>query len=792
MRVGALEETITVSGSSPLIDAEQSARTQVLSRELLDVLPSARTTALRGAVLPGVTLTTPDVGGARSTLNTRIRGFGMNDQNVTHQIDGFQVNSQGGANLGYMSDASIQEVSVTSIGQPAEVSAGGMRVNNIPRDGGNMFSGDAFLGGTTGDWQSSNLDPERHKNVQRPPKIAHIQNFGVSIGGPVLHDRLWFYSTARHVATSEEIVNGFFGDGTPITEDNYTRNLSTRLTYQASPALRMSASLDRIFKRRSRINPVGTDPKAAGTRSPRNGNYNFAQARWTWTASNRWFVEGGYSPYQEDYGTTPWPGTDFLRGTAEWLANATRTSNTLVHVPDCELPDGCSTWRTYGQNQKTEGKRRVLSTSASYVTGSHNLKFGVQWGFGDRRVANSRQADLVQRYRGTEPIEVQIFNTPTDWTEKVNYDLGIDIQDTWRVVEKLTLNLGLRVENLNGGLPETRQVAGRFVDERVFPAQENLPNWNGDLAPRFGAVYDVFGHGGTVVKGSISKYYKAPSNFAGRYNLVQNSSSVFAWTDLNGDDIAQEAEFINNRGSNANFGLAIPVRAPDPDLKRPYNLEYALQVTHELLPRLAVNVSYLHRSWKDYEASRNTLVSHQDWLSGTAFQLENPLDPGHTLTAYQLPAPLRGQSFTVDYTNPEYESIFDGIEVGFQARFANGSNVYGGFSTERNIAVDCGAAEDPNAMESDIYQGYPIARGLQTGPDGKRWCDQRELGMPWRPMFKVAGNLPLPLDLQLAANLQSYAGREYAYTWRLESFNFPGGSRVGTEQVLRLSRPAAA
>lgn len=791
LEVSDLEETITVTAEAPIVDTEQSTRTQILSRDLLDALPSGRTSGLRGAMLPGATLTTPDVGGARSNLNTRVRGFGMHDSQVTHQIDGFQVNSQGGGggNLGYLSDASVQEVTVSSFGHPAEVSAGGIRMNNISRSGGDRFSGDAFLAGSTAGWQSSNLDPARHKNVRAPARLQSLQNFGASVGGPVLRERLWFYNTARHMDTKDEIINAFFPDGTPITNDNRVRNLSGRLTYQAIPSLRVAAFLDRIFKSRGRITSVGTDPLASATRKSKWGNYNFAQLKGTWTSA-RWVIEGGYSQYQEDYDTRPWPGTSFPRGTAEWLANARRQSNTLVQVDGCSLQDGCDVWGTSGIESKNMSKRRVLAASASHVTGSHDLKFGVQWGFGRGRVTSARQADLIQRYRGTQPIEVQVFNTPWEWTQQIKYDLGVYVQDTWRVTDRLTVNPGLRIENFNSFLPEAGMAAGRFVPARVFAAQENLPNWNGDLAPRFGAVYDLFGTGRTALKGTLSKYYQQWSDFAGRYNPVQNSSSVFAWRDPNEDDIAQEEEFLHNRGSNANFGLPIQVRAPDPDLRRAYTMEYALELTHEVMPRLAVRAGYLRRTWSDLESSRNSLVTRDDWLNNSVpFQVENPLIPGHMLTAYELNRSFRGQSFTVDFTDETKQSIYDALEVGWSARFTNGSNVYGAVTTERQATVDCSAASDPNAIGSDNYQGFPLAVGLQTGPGGERWCDQRNLGMPWRSMFKLAGNLPLPFDFQVAANLQSYAGREYAYTWTLQSFDFPGGTRIGTGQQLLLSQP---
>ena len=154
----------------------------------------------------------------------------------------------------------------------------------------------------------------------------------------------------------------------------------------------------------------------------------------------------------------------------------------------------------------------------------------------------------------------------------VKYDLGLYIQDTW-TIKRLTLSPGLRIENFNSFIPENSMAAGRFVPARFYPEQKDLPNWNGDLAPRFGVAYDLFGDGRTALKGNVSKYFEAWTGlFANRYSPVASANSTFNWTDRNVDDIAQDSEFLPatgiTGGSNANFGTDLVSRAPASDIVR--------------------------------------------------------------------------------------------------------------------------------------------------------------------------------------------------------------------------------
>jgi hypothetical protein len=168
LKVAALAETVTVSGASPLVDVQQVSKTQVLTREMIDSLPTTRNVQSVGILVPGVRFGTPDIGGSRAMEQPQMRSHGVNQRETIQMVDGMQVNSnEDCVCMGYFDDALQAEASITTSALPPDNAAGGIRVNSIPKDGGNAFSGNIFLGGTNGTWQANNIDAEEHPKRQR-------------------------------------------------------------------------------------------------------------------------------------------------------------------------------------------------------------------------------------------------------------------------------------------------------------------------------------------------------------------------------------------------------------------------------------------------------------------------------------------------------------------------------------------------------------------------------------------------------------------------------------------------
>lgn len=175
LRVGSLEESITVTGSAPVVDVQSTQRTYVLNREALDSLPTARNYSGLAALMPGVRISNTDVGGNQQMEQIYMTVHGSRQTDTTVQVDGMNLNSlmNDGQVQAYFSDAANAEVSYQTSGIGADVSAGGVRINMIPKEGGNTLSGSAFVGLTDGSWQGNNVTDElRARGLRQGSKAA--------------------------------------------------------------------------------------------------------------------------------------------------------------------------------------------------------------------------------------------------------------------------------------------------------------------------------------------------------------------------------------------------------------------------------------------------------------------------------------------------------------------------------------------------------------------------------------------------------------------------------------------
>src|SRR6516164_477539 len=342
MKVGGLEESVTVSGQSPVVDVQSTARTTVLSRDVLDSIPTGRTIQSVGQLVIGVTLNVPDVGGSRAMQQTYMSVHGLNSSQVTTQVDGMMVNGLDGdgAVQNYFNNMMSQEMAYQTAGAGTDVSGGGVRLNMIPKEGGNRYSGAFFGAWADGKWQSDNLTQSlKDRGLSTPDKISKVYDFNGSFGGPLQRDRLWFFTSARRWGVDAPIADTYY---TPTAsnysatyplctskaiscvqgiDDQHIKSVMLRTTWQVSPKNKFGGYYDRVMKDRGHGMNAGDDPASASQiwTSP---DYSTGSLKWTSTPSNRLLVEGGFSFNIERYNIVNQPGIDQSRGTAAWYANA--------------------------------------------------------------------------------------------------------------------------------------------------------------------------------------------------------------------------------------------------------------------------------------------------------------------------------------------------------------------------------------------------------------------------------------------------------------------------------------
>ena len=787
MAVGGLQETVTVSGEAPVVDVQQAARVQVLSREVLDNVVNTGTPWTQAMMVPGVSMAGIDVGGSRYVNDLQLEARGANAKHTTIVQDGMILDllALEGTPILYNQDLATQEMAVQAGGGGgnAEMQAGGVVMNIIPKEGGNIFSGQGYFGHTAGGWIADNYsDRLRRAGTTRAADFNKLFDYSGSIGGPILQDRIWFHESIRYWGAWTPEPGWLFDDGGQFFNEEDIISTVTRITFQASPIHKFSISLDRLNKRRGpyidlphearyrgrwRAGPDsdwiqsallvpgqrGPDPETARDYQNKGQGWHHApywlgQAKWTSTVSNRLLLEAGYgSSGVADCCSDPQPNTVFPRGTDDWFR--------FVRKEDVDQNIQFDAVQDFTWNVPSE---RVMA-AVSYVTGSHNFKTGFSYAWGREEQHRFNNGDIGRiRIRNGAAYEVEAGNWPWIRKNSVN-ETGWFVQDAW-TIDRVTVTGGLRADWLNGSVPPQSMPAGRFIGPRDFAAVDCVPCWGPAWSPRFGIAWDVFGDARTAIKFSTGKYL-TPTTTAlpNRVNPMAIQTFNLPWTDPNGDSIVQDEELDFTR-LPASFGTR-RLDDIDPALVREWNIETSLSVERELTRNVSLSAGWYRRSFKDI------LFTDQGY-EGMFFYNRHREAPG-SFREVEVVNPLNGEVFRVYdiaskdllaqvdnvITNPiGHTAVYNGFELALNARLPGGGQLISSLTTQRRITTECDTRGDPN---------------------GDRFCDRTDVnrynvslpggasvaydGVDFKHDFKLGGFFPLPYGAQVSLVLNSVTGR---------------------------------
>jgi hypothetical protein len=735
LRVGAVEESVTVSGASPVVDVQSTTKNLVLNRDLLDAIPTARTAQSAGQLVPGVVLNVPDVGGSTALMQSYFASHSLGGTQTVVMLDGIQFNGMCGDGQvqSYANNQNFEEIVFQTSGAGADVSSGGVRQNIVSRRGGNQLHG-SFAGmGSSGSWQSSNLTQDLiSRGLSLPNRLSSSYDVEGGVGGKIVRDKLWFFGAGRRISVNNFVADTFYPDRSQGVDDQFIDSAQLRLTWQASPRNQLTAYSDRVSKYRGHAMSAGDDPPTTAQLWKRSPLYMQSTAKWTSTVSSKLLVDIGFVSYQDYRDTDYQPGVDKPYGSAAWYASANRQDLSL----------GTNAVAASGGALYVLPVRRYVQGTVSYVTGSHNMKFGIQDNWGNQRFGNHFNADLRQQYQNGVPTSAVIENSPVNYRDDVNADFGVFGQDSW-TRRRLTVNYGLRFDYFRSSIPAETSPEGRFVGERFYNG-DVMPIWK-SLSPRFGVIYDLTGNAKTALKFSANKYGQAGTyGVANTYNPIGLQSATVTWRDLNGDDIAENNELTLSQLPK-NFGIvrqgcsvvSTPGSIPcgtaqvDPNLKRIYTWQYNVGLQHELMPRVSVTANWFHVDYYNLPMRENVLQTFSDY---TPAQIASPLD-GTTITVYNVSPAKVSQVLFLDTNAPNRRKWYNSFEFSLNARLPHAAAVFAGTSTERTLVKACDEVSNPNNL---LY------------------CDQTKSGIPWLTSFKLGGTVTVPLGIQVSGIFQSY------------------------------------
>jgi hypothetical protein len=817
MKVGAVTETITVTAESPVVDTQSITTRTVMTRDLLDTIPTGRNIQAVGIMIPGTALTvgggntlSRDVGGSGQLQQSPLNYKGSADSVQT--IEGMRLNNLEGTGQFsgvYWNEASFQEFSYVTGADSAEMGQGGIRINLVPKDGGNSFRNTTFGNYTRGPWQASNLRSNLAGDLQYNPGnsltnvsvVQKIWDFSSSLGGPIARDKLWFVFTYRNFGTNKTVADSYFNANPPAgpsvfakylpdrsqpgVDDGYVWSAASRVTWQASEKDKLSTYFDDQRKYRPHWGMNGTHPDPAASGYEVTPTSFVSVTKWTRTQNNRLLYEAGLAVYDQEYTEIYQPA---VTGSNDFIWNPPLIAQSKVYT----FVDSATGLTTNAWDSPADHFSKLFTESASvsYVTGSHAMKFGAAVSEGRRRTLQQWTGDVSALTFNNGVSASVTERIPTVAREGIKADTGIFGQDRW-TIKRATINLGLRFDWYIGETGEGDLLAGRFNAAKHFGVCSDglnnpsagcvgrVQNWK-DINPRLGISYDLFGDGKTAVKASIARYVNGDVNTTtGNNNPVGTvpTQSTYNWNDVdhnnsifNPDGSIQANELTPGALTNANFGKGVVTTVQDPATLngwgvRPYNWEFAASVQHELIPRVSVSGGYYRRSYGNQLTLQNRALNADGSSFDGPFCITTPTDSGLPASGrqlcglYDIKPTFVGKvdNFRTFASNfGGVTNVFQGFDISTTARLGQGSYVQAGVNAQKNVTDTC------NAPAVGLLIGMAIGAVSQVGNPEKIFCHQT---FPYRPDVKLVGSTTLPADVVIAGTYQFTQGPNLLAQW---------------------------
>jgi hypothetical protein len=786
MRVGALSETITVAGQTPIIDIQGVQKQQVIVRDVIDAVPTAKNWQTIGTMVVGVVMSTPDVGGSSGEQQASLSAHGSPGGDVNYQLGGISVYNMHGTSSSALSmnDAAAEEVSYQIGAISADMPTGGVVVNVIPKEGGNRFSGMLFGNYSGKGWQSDNFDDSlRQRGLVRADRNDKFADQSASLGGPIKRDKLWFFFSERYWGRGIIKPDIYYSKDAsykvpynpdlsrPGNSDEWEGDEQIRLTWQVTPKNKVGFYVNdhqRCICHLAFVTGISSANAAAEATVKQITPWLYnGQVTLSSTITSKVLLQAGSNYYNAEYQHLPddaslpgaYPVTDQFTGRRTGIATTAPGTATGFN----KSPQWVST----------------SNASLTYVTGSHAVKVGgnVTLGHRESTITNNHDTWLtVSSATGVfVPVSVTVLTTPFTERTSVPGDLGLYAQDKW-TIHRFTMNLGLRFDWHRAQIDAESTPGGTWIGPRSFDPSNackapavtgsysvtsgpctDAPNWK-DISPRLGISYDVFGNGKTALKATVSRYIQGDTDgFANSLNPLSTTvnATTRSWNrDTNGDLIPQVEEL--GPLASSTFGTSIVTRGYDDELrygwfKRPYNWEYSGTVQQQLLARVSAEVAYYHRTFGGLTTTDNLDVAPTDYDSYCVTAPSDarlPAGGGYRLCGL---SDIRANKFGVSSNNvitkesnfAKRKQAWDGVDFSTNARLGGNLYLSGGVSVGRQVTNTCAVIVD-----------QPAGQFCDNSPN-------------WLPREKVSGTYTFPWDFQTGFAFQSNPGPQITASYAM-------------------------
>ena len=773
LKVGSLEDVVSVTAETPIVDIQRTTGQRVFDADIIEAIPAGRSHIDLAVLIPGLAATQPgrgglaDVGGTNNLQNTQFTIHGARASDTRLQLDGVRLGntlSQGEFSNYVPDTGSTEEIAIDYAAISAEQPYGGLRIDIIPRQGGNNLQGSIFATGVNSSFQSDNLSDElMARGLPDPNKMKQAYDINTSIGGPVKRDRLWFYVSSRW-QSNENYIAGLYANanaGDPTRWDRVEdrseqgafsleqNGVNARLTLQATQKHKFSFFYDNQtrdwYDMRAGVSPESVVhypfPKL-----------NLAQVGWTSPLTNKVLFEARYALRGEAFGNELPAEGDIYRS----LIPVLEQSNNMFY-------------RGKGGNGGVSGtfgyssqKINTAVASVSYVTGSHSFKTGFSNTWAETKSTSETNTEgLFYRFNNGVPNQFTMYGQPVRSGTLLKAELGVYAQDRW-TIDRYTINLGVRYDHFAGGYPEQFRGPTRFLPNQNISSPEVTTMSMHDLTPRLGVAYDLFGNGRTALKATLGKYVNAAVTIGNPLGV--STAAARTWTDANGNFVV-DCDLLNLGAQSpaltgsvdscgaapANFGALSSVGQFDENTRygwgnRRYNWEFSTSVQHQIVPRVAVDIGYFRRWYGNFQATQNLALDASNYDPYSVIAPEDPRLPGgggyvidglYNLHPDFVGTATNNVTILTDKVGKQTEH-WNGMDLSVNARLREGVNLQGGVSTGRTTTDNC-----------DVV-------GKLGGNPSQRNC---RVQASFLTQVKLLGTYMVPVvDVNLAATFQSTPG----------------------------------
>ena len=734
LKVATLQETVTVTGESPVVDTTSGNVSITLNQDLLQKTPGGRDIwSLLEYKVPGLITNRPDVGGGSAGLQASFTARGTPNSQNAQFLNGINVGDPaaiGFTGFYYDYDA-FEEIQVSTGAHDLSVPSSGVFLNMVTKTGTDRYQGKASIFWQGDATQTQNVDQDLLDFGLRKDAgaVNYVSDAAAQIGGPLIKNKVRFFGSYRDWRVHVNVPG--FVNAQGESEEEYTDMKSglANLAWQLNDNNRLTGFYARQYYYKPNRGASALNNPLSNFKE--DDVFDITQGLWNSVLTNRSFLDARFT-----FNRIFFPL--FQKGKEQ------------------SLFDQATSYLDRAAQTESIFERRRFQMNANYqyyldnwMGGRHEFRVGFDHAHTPTQTAQNRIDDVNLSWnsvlgRGTE---VTLFNSPVK--SKATVDVtSLYAQDNF-TIKRLTLVGGLRWERVEGYLPEQSSPPSRWFPDlaRQFAAVRDIINWK-NVGPRVSAIYDLMGTGRTAVKANYGRYYYTVGT--GTPNTVNPNFTVserYAWNDLNGDlrfQAGEQGRLLSRAG-----GLTTSY---DPDIRRPYTDEVAAGVDHELYPNFRLSAVFTYRKEKDQYGNHDVGVPFGAYTAVTVADMGRDgilgTSDDTTITVYNQNAATLGQNRVVITNNTLLDQTYRGLEVTATKRFSNRWQMLMGYTVSKTD-VETDSVVNPNAL---INNSGPV------------FFDRTHT-------FKATGSYLLPGDWNVSGNFRTQTGVPVTRQLRVTGFN---------------------